>query len=92
MQNNAPTEAQYKALNELINSIRAEYWKLPIYWHWQLEWEATACPGKMFDYSRIEWGIWAEAPKEVAIEVKKKIVIPKTEFTANYPTDDSYIW
>lgn len=49
-----PTQAQYDRLNEMIEYIRGQYWyDIPVIWHGQGEWEATACPGKFFDYDKI---------------------------------------
>lgn len=53
-QNSVPTAKQYEALNQIIKWLRDKYWDLPIYGHWQLEWEATACPGKLFNYAKID--------------------------------------
>lgn len=54
-QNSQPTDSQYQSLNDIIKTLRDRYGDLPIYWHWQLEGEATACPGKMFEYNKIFW-------------------------------------
>ena len=51
--NHPPSEEQYKKLNEMITYIRSQYWDIPVYGHGQLEWEATSCPGSMFDYSKL---------------------------------------
>ena len=73
-QNQQPTDEQYRTLNDIIKWLREKYGDLPIYWHWQLEGEATACPGKMFDYGKI---FAYEKPKPIAkiakMEYKKPI-------------------
>lgn len=51
--NHSPSKEQYDSLNKIIQSIRDKYWWVPVYWHWELEGEATACPWKMFDYNQI---------------------------------------
>ncbi len=67
-QNQQPTDEQYRTLNDIIKWLREKYGDLPIYWHWQLEGEATACPGKMFDYGKI---FAYEKPKPVTKLIAK---------------------
>lgn len=69
-----PTDAQYKTLNEVISIIRDKYWEdIPVYWHGQLDKEATACPGKFFNYSRL---IPAKVPEpEPVVEPQPKKVV-----------------
>lgn len=43
-----PTNEQIKTLKELISDIRLVFPELPVYEHWELEGEATACAGKNF--------------------------------------------
>lgn len=50
-----PTPEQYKEWGKLIWEIRERIWTAPVYWHWQLVWEATACPWKLFDYERLSF-------------------------------------
>ena len=50
-----PTKEQYMEAGKLVGQIREKYWELPVYWHSQLEWEATACPGKLFDYEKLSF-------------------------------------
>ncbi len=73
-----PTEAQYKTLNEVISIVRSKYWEdIPVFWHGQLEKEATACPGKFFDYSKL-----VKIPEKVAEPIEdepqpKKVYVQK---------------
>ena len=48
-----PTEEQYATTRTLIQAIRQKKWPLLVYWHWELEWEATSCPGKNFSINQI---------------------------------------
>lgn len=49
-----PTEAQYETLQQVLWTLEQRYWEIKISWHWELEWERTACPWKLFDYTRIQ--------------------------------------
>lgn len=49
-----PTEEQYKSLNEKIADIQTRWNIWSIRWHWQEEWESTACPWPLFDYLRVD--------------------------------------
>ena len=64
-----PTIEQYKAWAKIIAELRAEYWDLPVYGHNQLEWEATACPGKNFDYRMLTF--YSTSAKEKLQETNK---------------------
>lgn len=63
-----PTDRQYTVLSSIIWTLRLRYWDIPVYWHWQLEWEATACPGRLFDYDRIQNKILSIQSDEKKVE------------------------
>lgn len=49
-----PDHRQYRSLNNLISDLYKQFPMIEnIIWHWQAEWESTACPGKMFDRNKI---------------------------------------
>lgn len=83
---NKPSDSQYNALNRIIAELRTKYWNIPIYWHWTLDNEATACPWKNFDYTRIEGWLWN---KEPIAKIVDKQFIPEPVKTI---WEDLYLW
>ena len=67
-----PTEEQYKELNNQIKEIRKEYWNIPVFWHKEMYKEATTCPWKNFDYSKIR----KEFPRNVEEKYPPHLVVP----------------
>lgn len=79
-----PTKEQYKAWGELITKIRSKYGDLKVYSHWELAWEATACPGKLFNYDALSFYTPISKPvKEVVsnewLVVVKQDSLPKAD-------------
>lgn len=68
-----PTVEQYKKWAKIIWELRSKYGELPVYGHNQLEGEATACPGKNFDYRMLSF-YSSNAP----VQVEDKQVETKT--------------
>lgn len=84
-----PTTEQYKEWAKLISEIREAYWELPVFWHNQLEWEATACPWKNFDYRMLSFYSWVtekEEPEEIK-EPKDKSLLWMFDITKYYSCD-----
>lgn len=90
-QNHKPSAAQYKTLNELIARVESMNEIKEVKWHWQYQWEKTACPGKMFDYSQVK-----KPTKQAAFSVEWQYA--SSEFTAKLfgvekiKTDPNYLW
>lgn len=80
-----PTVEQYKEWAKLIREMREAYWELPVYWHNQLEWEATACPWKNFDYRML--GFYGIEIKEESEEPKEEWLLWVFNITKYYSCD-----
>lgn len=84
-----PTVEQYKEWAKLISEMREAYWEIPVFWHNQLEWEATACPWKNFDYRMLSFYSWVtekEEPEEVK-EPKEEWLLWVFNITKYYSCD-----
>lgn len=84
-----PSVEQYKEWASIISKLRWLYWELPVYGHNQLEWEATACPWKNFDYRMLSfYNTNATDPvQEKDIETKNVSLAGKVEVKPK-----GYLW
>lgn len=84
-----PTKEQYIQWAKMISELRSKYWELPVYGHNQLEWEATACPWKNFDYRMLSfYATNATVPvKEKEVETKTISLAGKVEVKP-----EGYLW
>lgn len=81
-----PTKEQYMEGGKLIGQIRKRYGELPVFWHSQLEGEATACPGKLFDNNKLSF----YEPMGRTKEASK--VIEEAWYTLATPPTEKYAW
>jgi len=60
-----PTTAQYNTVKKLIRELQS-LWDIEVLWHKNVK--ATACPGKNFDFRKLEEELYTQEEKKVAIQ------------------------